>query len=406
MLSSLFLTFSLAVAAGDACESPRDYKTFYACSLKRHPLSEAANLKAQEGEAYLDQAAQWENPSLDMKTVTGTNGGENVGSTEITVAIPLTQLWTRAAKNSLAMADKKKTEIEAMDTLLGVKKDLIRDVYRLRQIEHEAGLIKETLDTFATIQRQFKSRRARGPEQEVTLNLVELATSDYQLKENRLMTERLEIISRMKGIWGADFEIKPEFLPPPHVNWPAIDDKKASSPSLEVQRVLAEAERTIAEKKVVDRQSWPELKIGPAIERTSEGPSQFYQYGVTMSVTLPLLTWNQGSRKLAETRATQARFIADYTKNKSQLESEIHLKKYLAAVSSLKLAFKDTEMTKKHARVESLYKQGLLTGSLVIEAHRQQYEYTVSQHEHENAAIEAFLELKTLRGEDIEEILQ
>lgn len=400
------LLFAFAFAGETNCNQIANYKDFYQCSLKRHPLSEVANLKTLEGEAFIEQAGQWQNPDLDVKSVAGSKAGEQVGSTELSVAVPVSQLWKKGARMSLAEAEKKRSDLDAKGTLLDVKKSLIKDLYRLGQINHEMELVDETLSAFGTIQRQFRSRKARGPEQEVTLNLVELATSDYELKKNRLVTERLEIVSRFKGIWGADFEVKPELLPARKAKWPTVTLNSGAGQSLEVQRVVADAEAAAAEKKAVDRESWPEVRIGPAVERTTEGPTQYYSYGVTASVTLPILTWNGGSRKLADVRARQARFVADYTQQKSNLESEIHLKQYNAAVASLKAAFGKDELNRKHQRVENLARQGLLAGNLVIEAHRQLFEYTVSQHEHENNAIESFIELQTLRGEDFEEILK
>lgn len=406
MLSLLILASSLALAGDDNCTQITSYKDFYRCSLKQHPLSEAAKLKAQEGDAYLEQAAQWKNPDLELKTVGGSRAGENVGSTELTVSVPLSQLWTRDAKTDLAKAEQRKSEIEAQDTVLSVKKELIRDLYRLRQIDEEIALAEETLKTFGTIQSQFRGRRARGPEQEITLNLVELATSDYELKKNHLATEKLEIMSRLKGVWGPRFEMKAQYLPPAKDKWPAISSTAKTQHSLEVQKVLAEADKAIAEEKVVQRESWPEVSVGPAIERTTEGPSQFYSYGITLSMNLPLLTWNGGSRKLADARARQARFLADYTEKKSDLENQIHLQKYNSAIESMKKSFRPEELKKRHEKVDNLFRQGLASGAIVIEAHRQLSEYTASQHEHEIAAIESFMEIKTLRGEDIEEILQ
>ena len=60
---------------------------------------------------------------------------------------------------------------------------------------------------------------------------------------------------------------------------------------------------------------------------------------------------------------------------------------------------------KKHLRVDSYFRQGLASGGLVIEAHRQMFEFMQSQHEHENAAIEAYINLMTLVGGEVEGIL-
>lgn len=405
MILSLFFLVNSTFAQGTNCSNIKNYKDFYRCSLEKHPKFEVSRLKAEEGSALEEKASQWKNPDLDMKSVLGTNAGESVGSTEVSLSIPLNQIWVRGAQQDLASAEKRIVNIEAKETLLEAKKSLIKDLYRMRQIDDEMELSDEVLKAFDTIRKQFRGRLARSPEQEITLNLVELASSDYELKRNHLVTEKSEISSRLKSIWQSQTEIKKDHLPPFKEKWPDILDSIKMSPSIESQKLVAESERALAEKRLVDRESWPEFKAGPVIERSTEGPSQYYSYGFNLSVSLPIFSINGGARKLASTRAQQAKLMSDYAIKKADLEKDILVQKYRSAVASLKKSSNREDVKNKHHRIDSLFKQGLASGALVIEAHRQITQYTESQHEHENAAIEAFIELKTLGGEDIEEIL-
>lgn len=405
MFIQIFLFLSVAQAAPNySCDKISSYKEFYFCTLSKHPRFEVSKLKVIEGEAIVDKASQWQNPDLTAKSITGTNAGENVGSTEVGLSVSISQLWVRGAVKDIARAEKKLTDIESKESLLGIQKDLIKDLYRLRQIDVELELISETIATFDKIKGQYKGRLARGAEQEITLNLVELATSDYELKKNHLAIEKASIISELKAIWGNDFQVKKEFLPPLKEKWPEVQTTANLAPSFEAQKVKAEFEKAQAEESLANRESWPSLSVGPVMERNTQGPTQFIQYGVNATLSLPILSWNGGGRKLAEVRALQTKLLAESANKKFQTEKEILLNKYKSSVESLKKSSNQKDINKKHSSVDGLFKRGLASGTLVIEAHRQITEYTESQHEHENSAIESYLEIKALSGESIEEI--
>ncbi len=354
----------------------------------------------------VDKASQFENPEVGVKSVSGSISGENTGNTEVSLSFSLSQLWKRGPIKDIARADRKLADIESKEILLSVKKSLIKDLFRMRQVDDELDLVNETLAAFETIKRQFRGRLAKGPEQEITLSLVELASGDYELKRTHLMTEKAEIIAQLRALWGPEFEIKKSFLPPPKKLWPSISDKISVSSSFEIQKIAAETEKALAEQGQARSESWPSVSIGPVVERSTDGPRQYYSYGVNAVISLPILTINGGSRNLAEARVKAARLMSDYSVKKSLTEKEILLQRYKSSIESLKRAVSHDEVVKKHNRVDGLFRQGLASGGLVIEAHRQINEFTAAQHEHENSAIEAYLEIKALSGEDIEEIFK
>lgn len=402
---TLLMSLGFAAKADSNCQSIKTGKEFYQCSLQKHPDLEVSKLKTTEGEALVAQASQWQNPSLEARSIRGSRVGQNVSSTEVSLAVPLSQLWTRGSRQDIGNAQRQIAQIEASEILINVKKSLIQDLYRLRQIEDELQIFNESLRAFETISKQFRGRRVRGPEQEVTLNLVELATSDYGLKINRLLTEKSQILSKFKALWGAELKISKEILPRVKESWPEISTQIDVSQSFQVRKIQAEATRAQAEKSLVNRESWPAVSAGPSIERTADGGDEVTSYGFNISMDLPLLSFNQGSRNLAATRAQQATLLSDYAVRRAKLDKEILLQKYRSAIEALRRSSNWEEIRQKHKKIDGLFKQGLVGGGTVIEAHRQIAEFTESQHQHELSAIESFLELKTLSGENVEDIL-
>ncbi|MGE3262652.1 MAG: TolC family protein [Bacteriovoracia bacterium] len=407
LLISLFALYaSPAFAQKNDCSKIANYHDFYHCTLERHPRMSLTVEKRREGEAALSKSGQWINPAITLKSVGGSLAGESSGSTEVDVSFPISQLWTRGSQKAVGSAEKRLAEVEADVSLSDLKKELLKDLFRLRQIEDDYEMVNETLDTFGTIQKQLQGRRARGPEQEITLSLLQLASSDYQLKRNHVQVERGEIFSKLKAIWGNDFEVKRNYFPPIRDRWPEINAGTTSGHSLALQKSIAESEKASAEYSLAKFDSLPTIAIGPSLERSTSGPQRTWSYGFNVTASLPIFSWNGGGKDLARSRAIQADLESSYTEKKFQYEKDVLVQKYKSAVESLAKGSGRQDIKKKHHQIDSYFKQGLASGAVVIEAHRQIGEYMESQHEHENAAIESYIELMTLTGGDIEGILQ
>lgn len=402
-----FLTTSISAwAAPDYCGSVRNFQEFYQCTLEKHPRMAIAREKTNEADAVYERAAQWKNPDLNVKTVGGKIAGENNGSTEVTVLVPASQLWIRGAQKDMAEAEKRVIEVEAKQTILEFKKEIIGDLIRARQIDESLDVVNETLDAFKTIQGQLNARRARGPDQEITLNLVQLASSDYQLKRNHLVVEKGGILSKFRAIWGHGFELKKEFLPPIRTKWPEVKLASGVGQNLAVQKAVATAEQAAAGYRLTKLETMPAISVGPTMERTTSGPSRSWSFGFTVAASLPIFSFNGGSRAVAKSQAMQAELDSAYAVKKFDFEREILLQRYRSAVESLSVSSSRAELRNKHNRVDSYFRQGLASGGLVIEAHRQIVEYQNSQHEHEDTAVDAYIDLMVLTGGDVEGIIR
>ena len=406
----IYLGFTLLfVSTGFAknCNLIQNTRELYECTLENHPDFKSAILTKESASASKDKATQWPNPELSVKSVTGENAGEKVGETEVNLTISISDLLIkRPALSKTGRAEEKVINVQAQEQEFKAKASVVKHLYRYRQLLNEVGLVDEAIATFGKLEQQFKSRRARGPEQNITLTLLELAQGDYQLRKNHLAVEKAEIEVKFKGIFGPKFELKNEILPQLKQIWPDINFALVSKDTLELRRLEAEKERFEAEKSLANAESWPKISAGPTAERSTEGSNQFNSYGFNLTVDIPIFSLNGGARDFAEKNMMKAQLQYEYALKKVDLERELLIQKYKSAVESLKRSTDAKSLKKKHAQIDSYFRQGLTSGSTVIEAHRQIAAFTESQHEHEMVALESLMYLNLLSDKDPSEVIK
>lgn len=390
-----------------SCRAIESTQDLYRCLLENHPQYQAAVLSYDVAKASREKIAQLSNPELSFKSVSGKNAGENMGATEVALAFDLTDLFIkRSALSQAGRSEEKFLTVEAQQEEFFSKVQVIRDLYRYRQLFDELDLANEALEAFKKIENQFRARRARGPDQDITLNLVELAQGDYQLKKNHLVVEKMELEAKYKGIFGEKFELKKNWLPSLKGVWPAIELSQISKKTFELQKAEAQYEKSEAEKNIAKADSWPKMTAGPVVERSTDGPTQYNSYGVNLSVSIPVFSQNGGARDLADKNSLKAQLMHEYALKKEELEKQLLIQKYQSAVESLKKSTSKESLQKKHTQIDGYFKQGLTSGTTVIEAHRQILAFTESQHEHEMVALETLMYVNLLSNKDVAEVLK
>lgn len=404
-ISLLSSPFSHAEALN--CTSIKSVQVLYDCIVKNHPEIKSAELSIEAAKSAKEKITQFPNPELSLKSMQGKNAGENEGNTELSASINLTEtLLKRSSLGKLGSADEKALIVDAQESVFKAKSQALISLYRYRQVLDELELVSEAIDTFKKIENQYKARRVRGPEQSITLNLVELAQGDYELRRNHLNAEKTEIETGFKGVFGDDFNLKKEWLPKLKKIWPVIAGVELSKQTFEVRRFEAEREKAEAEKSIAIADSIPKIAAGPSIQRTTSGPTQYMSYGFSLTVDLPILSLNGGGRSLADKNLAKSKYTYDYALRKADLEKKLLLQRYSSAVEALKKSITIESLRKKHDQIDSLFRQGLTAGPTVIEAHRQISEFSKSQHEHEIEAIQALMYLNVLSNKEIDEVLK
>jgi cobalt-zinc-cadmium efflux system outer membrane protein len=396
-----------AAPPSQACSRLGSPQDVIDCALSNHPEAQRARLSNLQAENLEDAASQRPNPEIAGKSVLGSSLGDDVINHEVNLAHTVELGGKRGARMDKALAEKETIAASSQRSREEVLLETLHSLYRLRQIQAELHTLDEALETFSRIQRQFRSRPRRTPEQDVSLGIFDIAEGDYQLRKAALEAELATHTREIELAIGREFEPSTNVLPPKQKNWPKFQDaaapasfKGSAMNSVRAGLKLAEAELSVAQSL-----SWPNLKIGPSFESQTSGPFTFQTYGVNLSFELPLFQINGGGRAVARTGLDLAERSLTLKERELSNQRKILLQKYDFSVKAVLASLTHAELEKKHRNTDALFARGIIPSSLVIEAHRQIVDFTKNQNEQELTALEALWRVYVLEGRAFEEKL-
>ncbi|MBI4423516.1 MAG: TolC family protein [Elusimicrobia bacterium] len=342
--------------------------------------------------AEVRSAGQRPNPDLASK---GT-WGDGASQVELDFVHTVEAGGKRQARVARARAGEQGSSAELSAAQADTALRTVSALYRLRQLATELGLTDEALRTFSRISSQLRSRPRLAPEQEVSRSIFELAEADYALRKAALGAEQTGLFKTLEGSLGVPLSAGTAPLPQPRQDWPEVPDTRSFSGSetrqAQTSLMLAQADRDSAR-----AASWPDLRLGPSFQRQSgEGQSQ-RMFGINLGLPLPLYHRNAAGREDARLGEVAAALGVQAVQARLQAERVAERAKYQAAVAALSLGGRK-EMHSQHEKVEDFFERGLISSSLVIEAHRQMLDFTRSRHEHELAAVRALWRIRAIDG--------
>lgn len=383
-----------ASSAVAQCAATRSPQALLDCAMANDPAVREAEARKRQAEAGVSSTRQRPNPDLETKGTWGDGASQ--------VEIDLVQTVETGGKRSSRVARARAEEQEAGADLGAARSEAALNaaaaLYRLRQAQDELALVEEGLHTFSRIGTQLRSRPRLLPEQEVSRSIFELAEADYTLRQGSLQAERLGLIKSLEASTGVSLSTATLDLPPAKQEWPAIPDAGAfqGPESLHSKAALAAAG---ADANAARGASWPDLRLGPSFQhQSSEGQTQ-RMLGLNLGLSLPLYHRNKAGRERARRGEEAAALSAASIQARLQAERAAEKAKYEAAVAALKLATGRKQLRSQHERVEDFFQRGLISSSLVIEAHRQMLEFARSRHEQELTAIRALWRIRAIDGD-------
>jgi cobalt-zinc-cadmium efflux system outer membrane protein len=395
-----------AALASQTCDSLNIPKDVIECALDVHPDLVRGKGSLKQADSLGEQAAQRPNPELSGRSVFGKNQGESVTGHEINLAHTFELGGKRSARIDKANAEKEQISSEFLKTKEEVYISVSKTLYRIRQVHSEIRTIDEALNTFEKIQKQFKVRPRLGPEQEVSLSVFQLAEGDYKLRKSTLESEENALERSIEIAIGREFpHSKESVLPPPQKNWSDIQTGSGDFKGSDYKLAVSELKNAQAEMDLAKGAAWPDLKLGPSLQSQSQGSNQYLTYGVNLTLPLPLYQTNGGGRAVAAAGLMRAEQSLELRKRELSQHRKILINQYQRASKALKESVSLSEIEKKHKSVERQFERGVISSSLVIEAHRQMVDFTKSQNEQELNALESLWRLRALDGSLFEQSL-
>ena len=385
--SVLILQTSLAFASasGVTC-SPESYTELLKCIDKGSPEVAIAEQQLKAAGELEARARQWANPDLEIESLAK---GSDKSETTATLLFNLRLGGKRSAEVAQAEAETEQA-IARRDLSVGnAKLNAMLALYRLAHLKAEIAVVEESGMTFGKIVRQYQKRPALAPEEKVSLSIFKIATADNVLSLNKLKTEQNALLSELSVLSGASTESILKSLPESKTSWPQLaePEKKAESP--QVRSAAAEVKLAESEKSKAEGEAWPDLKIGPTMKvQKDNGVSETFN-GISLSMPLPLFSLNGGARAYSTQKLNEAELRYDFEKKKAQSKRLLLVEKYTSLTRLLENSLGVKELESRHEVIEKEFFKGLVSGALVIEAHRQLFEYVEKRNQSELQAIEA-----------------
>ena len=366
---------------------------------KNHPSIVLNEAKGMALEATIEVAGQRPNPELDAESTIGDSIEGKIYRTSLSLKHTIElggkrdsriNVATNTFKTGLAVA-----EFENQQTII----DTVIKLHRLRQVYELIPLYKESLDAFNKILKTIKKRKSLSPEQQVEGETLELAVNDYKLKISQLNSEKMDLTTHLSFFMGRNCIIPRSALPyTVNLSENFKSDLKIENYSkLKIARLALELAKSNFE--LEKSNSYPNLQIGPTYEYEKLNVSRTNTVGVALTMELPILNVNGGGRAKASKDVLSASLNLRNIKKESTLDIQSWVQKYNQYKDSLKTIANKEKLEEKHRKIESLFKRGIISTSLVIESHRQLIEFFNTRFEFENGATEALWNIYKLNGE-------
>ena len=394
-----------SAAEPSACPAVTSPQAVLECVLRIHPAARSADALLKQSDALVGAAGQRPNPEAEANAL--------LGNSQDQVQVSVLHTFETAGKRSRRI-DRARAEGELLRAeALAVKEELAVDtavgLHRLRQIRAELRILKKTLAAFSGIAGQLRSRPRRSPEQQVSMSVFRLAERDYALRRSGLESEEAALRRLFELGLGTPLPDSDAVLPKQAVQWPELGAPRDStafrgSAALRAAASVAAAQAEIG---VAQAASYPDVRLGPSIQSQKNGPGEGTAtlLGAGLSLALPLYQRNVGGRLLAARSADTAAARSAATLAVLAAERDAALARYRAATAALAETPVHEDMEADHKELDGLFERGLISSALVIEAHRQLFDFTSERHQQELSAVRALWTIYAIEGRALTEIL-
>lgn len=404
ILSILLLIFPVTAFSQSLC-SGGDFKQTVVCLSEKHPLNRKNELLFNQSQGVRDAGRSFQNPELAFETVQGRGLGGRTGTNRIAVNYPFELFGQRSARVEKADAESDLIKIEGLKGKNALIGEVAINLYRLKHIKEEISILEDTLSTYANVISQLSSRAVLGPDQDVTLGVFKLAVGDLALKKSTLISDEKKIYDFFSHIQGLQDSQVDKLIPDHRKNWPKLASKGSELSGWPIKQVESQLKLAEAEFNASKAGAWPEVKAGIIYDQEIDGAQETSKVGFGVTLPIPLLNWNSGNKQIAASAYQRARVDKELANVEVVNERTRTIEFYNSSVETLKKSPNENEVIKRTKNLASKYSRGLITSTLLIEAHRQLFEFKTSQNEIERKTLESLFKIYELDGISVEDAL-
>jgi len=397
MVALTLLGLSLNAIAAPKCEFKNANELLEAIK-KNHPTILKNSKEVEMSKWDVETAGKLINPEIELEGSSDLDESSKFGtSVKIVQTIELGSKRSsrvNLAKSQLA-AKKSLTKMDNEELVI----DIVQDIYRLRHLNEMIPLYVESIDAFTRIYKKLSKRTSLSAEQQVERETLELAISDYRLKLSNIKVDRTYLRNHLAFFAGVDCSLGNKILPKMLNLNTKPSMKKTTDLNFSKLRLVKEY-RDIqkANLSVAQGEAYTNLRVGPTFE-VDKDDETVKKAGISISFDLPIFNRNSAGKARARTALSSANMRFEKFKKEASLDLYSWQTQFRKYVSSLKQMDGKVALERKHKKVESLFKRGIISTSMVIESHRQLIEYSSTRNEFEIGAVKALWNIYNHSGE-------
>lgn len=394
----------ISPAYAATCKTPASVQEVLDCALVNHPDVKFSEAGISQGYEFEKVARQRPNLEMNSQGMTGGSGSNAYQYTEINLAHTIEFGDKRDQRIKKAKANLKIRETENLNAREKVYVETLLSLYRLRQIKNELEVVDDALMSFSKLQKQYRSHPILNPDQKASLQIFKFAENDYRMKRVPLEAQYNVYLKEIEFALGEKFTPTNSNLPAFKKTWPSLKDVKIDeiSGGSRVQNAEAELKSAQAELRISQSQAYPDVKIGPSYGKQKFGNQSSDFYGLNLAMPLPIYHRNEGGVSVSRREINRADIALQATRKENSNLISIFKDKYENTIEALKNSSPVSDIIKKHFEIEAMFNRGLVSGTLIIETHRQMFDLTQTQNELELSAVEALAKFYILQGRFME----
>lgn len=399
----VFSMFEFAANASE-CGPLASYRDVINCVATRAPEILRSDLDVQIAEANIDKARQLQNPELESRNLWGSNSESNRFATETQLLFPFQLGGKRQARGMVAKAEKDSAAALAQNTRERTLIESARSLHRLRQLDVELFLATEAIERFERITTVFRKRPQLSPEQSVSLTVFKYALEEEKQKKSQALAEQNSILMDISLAIGQKVLPNKKLFPSLPEKWPAIDSKTIGESAM-MKFTRAKEMESGALSDLAKAEAWPSLKIGPTYERMPDRERTEERVGVGLAMEVPIFNRNQGGKRSAELSQRRGTLDSQQALLATNAKLESLVEQYSIITKALATAPTQAELEKGHKAFEGHFNRGLVSYSLIIEAHRQLHDSVETKHRQELSALNLLWSIYQITGRLSPEVL-
>lgn len=364
------------------------------CAFENNPEIMLADSNKQIAGINKDITGRLMNPNLEAGVGYNMEEVDNYG---VELDFALTQTIENPAKRK-ARINRLSAEYTAAELMVESKKEMVTlqiltILNRLRQIEKEQSILNKAIGAYVSVIKSYERRPVLSPEDEVSLTLFYSVLNNYRMENNQLTMEIDQHINTLRTLMNYDIAYNKKIFYYPPQKYPVITDIDVTNSILLQQE---KANVAIANAYLQDQKNFnfTNFSIGPYVT-TSPNVQSVDTVGIRVSLPIPVYS-NKKTTNAGELAVSTAQY--KYNAKKAELDNTYkQLKSRYEKGLTLLKSFNLTKSEQQLARTETLFKNGRLSSSLLIESHRQLLDSLRLYHQYELDTLNSLWQLYAMQ---------